>query len=134
MSINRCDYNRSYFGPILILYYKNKKSAMITRVLKEMMKTVNKEILKEAANKLMFDMEDSQYQTLLDEFDVILERMELISEIPGIDDALPMTFPFDVTVAYMREDVVTKPLSQEEALKNAGDVVEGQIRLPKVVG
>ncbi|MCR5505407.1 MAG: aspartyl/glutamyl-tRNA amidotransferase subunit C [Bacilli bacterium] len=107
---------------------------MITRVLKEMMKTVNKEILKEAANKLMFDMEDSQYQTLLDEFDVILERMELISEIPGIDDALPMTFPFDVTVAYMREDVVTKPLSQEEALKNAGDVVEGQIRLPKVVG
>ena len=44
-----------------------------------------------------------------------------------------MTFPFDVSTTYMREDVVEEPLSNEEALKNASDVKDGQIRLPKVV-
>lgn len=97
------------------------------------MKTVNKKILKDVANKLMFDMEDAQYDTLLEEFDVILKQMDIISEIPNIDDVEPMTFPFDVATTYLREDIAVKPLSQEEALKNAGDVIDGQIRLPKVV-
>lgn len=98
------------------------------------MKTVDKKVLKGAANKLMFDMEDSQYDTLLEEFDVIVEQMKLISEIPGVDGVKPMTFPFEVTTSYLREDVATEPLPRDEALKNASDVVDGQIRLPKVVG
>lgn len=98
------------------------------------MKKVNKEVLKEAANKLMFDMSDEQYETLLKEFDVIIKQMELISEIAGVDEVEPMTFPFDVTNSFLREDVPEDPLKQEEALKNAKDVVDGQIRLPKVVG
>ncbi len=98
------------------------------------MKNVNMPLLKQVANNLMFDMKESEYLTLLEEFDVIIRQMELISEIPGIDDVSPMTFPFDVTTDYLREDIPTIPLSQEEALKNAGHVVDGQIRLPKVVG
>ena len=98
------------------------------------MKKVNKEVLKEAANKLMFDMSDEQYDTLLEEFEVITKQMELISEIPGVDEAKPMTFPFEVTVTYLRKDVPEQPLKRDEALKNAKDVVDGQIRLPKVVG
>ena len=98
------------------------------------MKEVNKNVLKEAANKLLFDMSDEQYDTLLEEFEIITKQMLLISEIPGVDDEVPMTFPFDVTVTYLREDIPTEPLSRDEALKNAKDVVDGQIRLPKVVG
>ncbi|HPY79925.1 MAG: Asp-tRNA(Asn)/Glu-tRNA(Gln) amidotransferase subunit GatC [Erysipelotrichaceae bacterium] len=98
------------------------------------MKKVDIPLLKKVANNLMFDMKDSEYNTLLEEFDVILCQMELISEIPGVDDVEPMTFPFDVTTDFLREDIPTTPLAQEEALKNAGEVVDGQIRLPKVVG
>ena len=97
------------------------------------MKTVNKTILKDAANKLMFDMSDEQYDQLVNEFDIITTQMKLIGEIPGVDEASPMTFPFDVTNTYLREDVSTKPLDRDEALRNAKDVVDGQIRLPKVV-
>ena len=97
------------------------------------MKKVDIDVLKEAASKLMFDMSDSEYETLLEEFEIITKQMELIAEIPGVDDAEPMTFPFDVYVTYLREDVPTEPLSREEALKNAEEVVNGQIRLPKVV-
>lgn len=98
------------------------------------MKKVSKEVLKEAANKLLFDMPEEQYDTLLEEFDTLTKQMELIGEIPGVDDEVPMTFPFEVTTSYLREDVPMEPMKREDALKNASDVVDGQIRLPKVVG
>ena len=97
------------------------------------MKEVNKEVLKVAANKLMFDMSEEQYQNLLNEFDIILSQMELISEIEGVDDVEPMTFPYEVTTDYLREDVASSPLSKEDALKNAKDVVDGQISIPRVI-
>lgn len=98
------------------------------------MKPVNKSVLKEAAQKLMFEMDEKQYDTLLEEFHTILSQLELIGEIPGVDEVEPMTFPFDVTNSFLREDVTQKPLDRDVALKNASDVVDGQIRLPKVVG
>ena len=98
------------------------------------MKTVTKEVLKESANKLLFDMKDSELDTLLEEFSTIVKQMELISKIECLDSAEPMVFPFDVTTSYLREDVASECLSREDALKNAAGVVEVQIRLPKVVG
>ena len=98
------------------------------------MKEITKEALKECANKLMFELSDEQLETLYNEFSVICEQMSLIGEIPGVDEASPMTFPFDVTNTFLREDEASKPLDRDEALRNAKDVVDGQIRLPKVVG
>ena len=98
------------------------------------MKQITKETLKEAANKLMFDLTDEELDKLVKEFDIIVKQMKLIGEIPGVDDAEPMTFPFECAVTYLREDVATKPEDRDEILKNAKDVVDGQIRLPKVVG
>lgn len=97
------------------------------------MKEVSKEVLKNAANKLMFDLTDEQYDNLLAEFNVIISQMNIIGDIKGVDEATPMTFPFDVTNSYLRDDVPTAPLKKEEALRNAKDVVDDQIRLPRVV-
>ena len=97
------------------------------------MKSNNKETLKTAANKLMFEMSEEQYNNLLNEFGIITTQMELIGKIEGVDNASPMTFPFDVTSTYIREDEATEPLDRDVALKNAKDVVDGQIRLPRVV-
>lgn len=97
------------------------------------MKTVTKEVLKSTANKLMFDMSDEQYDNLVKEFDIILKQMNLIGEIEGVDTAEPMTFPFEVTNDYLREDEATAPEAKDEVLRNAADVVDGQVRLPKVI-
>lgn len=97
------------------------------------MKPVNKDVLKLAASKMMFEMSDQEYDALIKELNVFIKQAEIIGQIPNIDDVEPMTFPFDVSTTYMREDVVEEPLSNEEALKNASDVKDGQIRLPKVV-
>lgn len=98
------------------------------------MKKVDKEVLKQAANNLLFDMSEEEYEKLNKEFDVILSQMQFIGSLKGIDELKPMTFPFDVSISYLRNDEAGQPLSQKDALKNAHDVVLGQIKLPKVVG
>lgn len=97
------------------------------------MKKVNKDVLKDAANRLMFDMDDSEYDTLLEEFDIIIKQLELMNLVEGIESVEPMTFPFDVSITYMREDEPIKPVLKEDVLKNAHSTLDGQIKLPKVV-
>lgn len=98
------------------------------------MKTITKEVLQDAANRLLFTMSDEQYDTLMDEFKILAKQMAIIGEIPDLGNYEPMTFPFDCTTSYLREDVPVAPLTREEALKNAGNKQDGQIKLPKVVG
>jgi len=97
------------------------------------MKKVDLESLKDAANRLLFDMSDSEYQTLLNEFETIKEEMKIIAEDKSIDNTSPMVFPFEVSTDLLREDAPETPNSREEILKNAKNKVAGQIKLPKVV-
>ncbi len=98
------------------------------------MKKVDKETLKEASSKLLFEMSEEEYDTLLKEFDVILNQMEIISQIEGVDDVEPMVFPYDCFSTYLREDEVDETLTKKEILKNAKEVRDGMITLPKVIG
>ena len=97
------------------------------------MKEITKDLLKDCAHRLMFDMTEEQYEVLENEFAIVLKQMELIGAEKDVDEYSPMTFPFDVTTRFLREDDVTETISKEEALRNAKDIVEDQIRLPKVV-
>ncbi len=97
------------------------------------MKEYSKEILKDAAHRLLFDMKEEQYDTLLKEFATIIKQMEIIGEDETIENYSPMTFPFDCQTTFLREDVPSIPLSKEDALKNAHSKENGQIKLPKVV-
>ncbi|MBR1581815.1 MAG: aspartyl/glutamyl-tRNA amidotransferase subunit C [Bacilli bacterium] len=97
------------------------------------MKEINKDVLVDASNRLLFKMEDSEYETLLSEFDVIQKQFEIMGHIEGVDEAKPMTFPYDIRIDYLRDDVPSTPLAKEDVLKNAGSVKDGQIKLPKVV-
>lgn len=98
------------------------------------MREITKDLLKNCANNLMFEMKEEEYQTLLEEFSVLKMQMDLIANIKGVDDAEEMTFPFPCEVSALREDIEGETLSREEVLKNAKEVIDGQIKLPKVVG
>lgn len=95
---------------------------------------IAKEKLKDYANKLMFDMDDSEYTTLQEEFDIILKQMDLIGNIPNISDVEPMTFPFKNEDVTLREDEVGDYLTVGEVLENAKHQVNDQVKVPKVVG
>lgn len=95
---------------------------------------IAKEKLKDYANKLMFDMNDEEYTTLQEEFDIILKQMDLIGNIPNISSVSPMTFPFKLEEASLREDEVGDYLVVNEVLENAHHQVNDQVKVPKVVG
>ena len=94
---------------------------------------MDKETLKLLAKKLMFTMDESEYDTLSDEFETILKQMELIGNIKGIDKVEPLIYPFPLDNVTMREDVVTEELPLDDILKNSSDKLYGQVRVPKVV-
>lgn len=95
---------------------------------------VTKEKLKDYAAKLMFDMDDAGYDRTLEEFETVEKHMALISEIEGIEDVEPMTFPYVIYHATLREDEAKECLTNEEVLANSKDVKANQIKVPKVVG
>lgn len=97
------------------------------------MKQYNIEVLKDAANRLLFDMSDSEYETLLSEFDIVTKQMGLIGNNRELDNYEPMAFPFEVYTSELREDIAEEPLTRDEALRNSQRKVGGQIKLPKVV-
>ena len=97
------------------------------------MKTYNLDVLKDAANRLLFDMSDSEYKTLLKEFDIVTSQMKIIGENKELDSYEPMVFPFECTTSYLREDEPAEPLTREEALRNSSRKAGGQIKLPRVV-
>ena len=94
---------------------------------------VTKEKLKNYASKLMFDMKDEEYETLLNEFDVILKQMDLIGDIDNISDVEPMTFPFELEDVELRNDNDSRNIEIEDALSNTGSKKGREIRVPKVV-
>lgn len=95
---------------------------------------VTKEKLKDYAAKLMFDMEDEGYDRTLAEFETTEKHMALIGEIPDIDKVEPMTFPYEIYHAKLREDVAYDCLTNEEVLANADETKANQVKVPKVVG
>ena len=94
---------------------------------------IDKSKLKDYANKLMFDMEDSEYETLQEELEVILKQMDLIGKIPNISEVEPMTFPYKNEDVNLREDEVKDYLTVGEVLDNTKYQVNDQVKVPKVV-
>jgi aspartyl/glutamyl-tRNA(Asn/Gln) amidotransferase C subunit len=94
---------------------------------------MDKDTLKMLANKLMFTMEESEYDTLLEEFDTMIKQMDLIGEIKGIENVEPMCYPFPIEGVCLREDKVVDELEIDEILQNSGSTLYNQVKLPKVV-
>ena len=79
---------------------------------------INISDLKDYAHKLMFDMDDLEYETLLKEFDVVLKQMNIISKFDNIDKIEPMVLPFPIEVKLRSDDLI-EVLTREDVLKNA---------------
>ena len=98
------------------------------------MKEITLDVLKDASHRLLFDMSEKEYATLLAEFGILNKQMETIGKIEVLENYEPMTFPFECETTELREDEPVTPLTREEALSNTGSRYENQIKLPKVVG
>lgn len=93
---------------------------------------ITKENLKDYANKLMFDMEENEYETLEKEFEILIQQMDLIGNIEGVNEVEPMTFPFEIDTV-LRDDINSKNIDIDDALSNCDSVKNREIKVPKVV-
>lgn len=94
---------------------------------------MDKEKLEMLANKLLFTMDDSEYDTLSLEFDTILKQLDLIGQIENISSVEPMFYPFPLDNVNMRDDEVVDELAIDDILLNSGSNLYNQVKLPKVV-
>ena len=93
----------------------------------------DEELIDKLALKLMIGLSKEENQTVLNEFKLIDENMELINNIKDIDKFEPMTHPYDLYLSSLRDDKVEESISFKDALRNC-DVVDGrEIKVPKTV-
>ena len=98
------------------------------------MKKVDKDVLVDASSRLLFTLKEEELDTLLEEFKTLQAQMEMMKEVEGLENYEPMTFPFEVSVDYRRDDGPSEPISRDGVLKNAGTVKAGAGKGPKGVG
>ena len=96
---------------------------------------ITRDVLDKLAKKLMFKMNEEEYQTLESEFDIILKQMEYIDKIDGIENVNPMTFPFDLELDDndLREDIYNNEIDFNDMIINVKDYDDNRVKVPKVV-
>lgn len=93
---------------------------------------MNKDIVRELANDIMFDVTEEEAEDICKDF-VTLEKMLNFFDSIDTDGVEEMVYPFDDPTSFLREDEITNNISQKEALINAPKQKQGHIVVPKVV-
>lgn len=92
----------------------------------------DKAYFRKLANQLMFDFTEEESEWIVQEFETITKQLEILDEI-NTDGVEEMVYPFEQETTYMRKDVVSDVLTQEEVLENASETLEGHFVIPRVV-
>ncbi len=96
---------------------------------------IDRNKLDDLAKKLMFKMNDNEYETLLKEFDITLKQMDFISNINDIVNVEPIFFPFDLELddSCLRNDNYRNEIDFNDMLVNVKKYEGSKVKVPKVV-
>ena len=97
------------------------------------MSTFTKELIDNYAEKLLIGLTEEENETVLNEFETIEARMNLINEIEGLSEVEPMHYPY-IIESKPRDGKEIKNDNVEDLLKNSDKVSDREIEVPKVVG
>ena len=96
------------------------------------MEKFSTEYFHKLANDLKFDLSDEEIEELKKDFVAVEKQVSLFEKV-DTEGVEPMVYPFETPTTFLREDVVSDVLSQEDALKNVKDARMGHVHAPKVV-
>ena len=96
------------------------------------MEKFSTEYFHKLANDLKFDLSDEEIEELKKDFVAVEKQVSLFEKV-DTEGVEPMVYPFETPTVFLREDVVSDVLTQEEALKNVKDARMGHVHVPKVV-
>ena len=96
------------------------------------MEKFSTEYFHKLANDLKFDLSDEEIEELKKDFVAVEVQVSLFEKV-DTEGVEPMVYPFEAPTTFLREDVVSDVLAQEEALTNVKDARMGHVHVPKVV-
>ena len=96
------------------------------------MEKFSTEYFHKLANDLKFDLSDEEIEELKKDFVAVEEQVSLFEKV-DTEGVEPMVYPFEAPTTFLREDVVSNVITQDEAMSNVKKKLEGHFVLPKVV-
>lgn len=97
------------------------------------MSRFTKEMVDKYADKLLIGLTDEENKNVLDEFEEIDRQIDLINQIPDIENVEPMTHTLDEFEFELRDDEIEESESIDDILVNSDGHTEREIEVPKVV-
>ncbi len=97
------------------------------------MKKFTKELIDEYADKLLIGLTDEENRLVLDEFDEIDKNIDLINDIPNIQNIIPMSHCLDDFEFELREDVYHESIPVDIIFSNCDSMRNDEVKVPKVV-
>ena len=98
------------------------------------MEKFTKEMVDDYAEKLLIGLTSEENKMVLDEFEIIDKNIDLINQIPNIENVEPMTHCLDDFEYELREDEVEESIDIEDLLSNCDVCTDREVEVPKVVG
>lgn len=98
------------------------------------MSKFTKEMVDSYADKLLIGLTPEENELVLKEFDIIDANMQIIADMPNINEVIPMTHALDDFEFALRSDEAEESVPIEDLLKNCDSYEDREIEVPKVVG
>ena len=73
-------------------------------------------------------------KTIIKDYDIILNSLDVLSHIPNIKDIEPMSYCLDEMECCLNDDKAEETVPIEELLRNSGKTVGREVEVVKVVG
>ena len=96
------------------------------------MSKFTKEMVDDYANKLLIGLTDEENKMVLDEFGLIEKQMEIIANIPNIENVDAMTYALDDFCYELRDDEKISEVETDKLLANCDCVEDNLVSVPKV--
>ena len=92
-----------------------------------------KEMVDDYADKLLIGLTEEENKMALDEFEIIDKNIDIINEIPNIENVEPMSWCLDDFSFELREDEVEESVPIEDLLQNCDVYNDREVEVPRVV-
>lgn len=97
----------------------------------EIMSKISEEQVRHVANVARIAISDEQAETYAKQLDEIIHEASILDEV-NTDNVEPTIHVIHLQ-NVLREDEVKESLSNEDAMKNAADHEDGQVKVPSVL-
>lgn len=98
------------------------------------MQKFTKEMVDDYADKLLIGLTEEENKMVLDEFEIIDATIDMINEIPNIENVEPMTHALDDFEYVLREDEPEESVPIEDLFANCDDHTDREVQVPRMVG